>query len=120
MSSQPRVLVIDDNVDLAQNIAEILEGEGLDARIADGGSAGLELLANEDFALVVTDMRMPGMNGLEVIRYIKRRWPAMPACAALSRSRLPRNSRSGWPTQSRRRRQRPLTRSGSRPLENVA
>jgi CheY-like chemotaxis protein len=78
LTGPARVLVIDDNVDLAHNIAEILEDEGLVVRVADGGSAGLELLAREDFALVVTDMRMPGMNGLEVIRYIKRRWPALP------------------------------------------
>jgi CheY-like chemotaxis protein len=74
-----RILVIDDNVDLAQNIAEILEDlGGVEVEIASSGSAGLEKIAASAYSLVVTDMRMPGMNGLDVIRYIKARWPALP------------------------------------------
>jgi CheY-like chemotaxis protein len=78
MPERRRVLLIDDNVDLTQNLAEILEDEGLEVETADGGSSGLQRLARGEYALVVTDMRMPGMNGLEVIRYIKQRWPALP------------------------------------------
>lgn len=73
-----RVLIIDDNVEFAENIQEILEDEGLVVEVAADGPTGLEKIATELPALVITDMRMPGMNGLEVIQYIKDKWPELP------------------------------------------
>ncbi len=72
------ILVIDDNVELAENIQEILEGEGGDVEIASGGPEGLRRLEERRFELVITDMRMPDMSGLDVIREVKRRWPKTP------------------------------------------
>lgn len=78
MADAKRILVIDDNVDLAENVKEILDDEGYRVDVAGGGSEALDKLAAEDFDLVITDMRMPGMNGVEVIHYIKERWPGLP------------------------------------------
>jgi CheY-like chemotaxis protein len=72
------VLIIDDNVEFAENIQEILEDEGLKAAVAADGPTGIEKINEELPSLVITDMRMPGMNGLEVIQYIKDKWPELP------------------------------------------
>jgi CheY-like chemotaxis protein len=76
--ARARVLLIDDNVAFAENIQEILADEGVAVTIAADGPTGLSCLDREPCDLVITDMRMPGMNGLQVIRFIKERWPALP------------------------------------------
>jgi len=78
MAARGRVLIIDDNEEFAENIKEILEDEDLFAHVANDGPSGLTKLADDEFDLVITDMKMPGMNGLEVIRFIKEKWPALP------------------------------------------
>lgn len=78
MSPSGRVLMIDDNVEFAENVQEILVDEGIDAQVAADGPTGLQMIADNGYDLVITDMRMPGMNGLEVIRYIKEKWPGLP------------------------------------------
>lgn len=73
-----RVLIIDDNEELAENLAEILEDEGVCAVVASSGSEGLKVLEREAVDAVLTDMRMPEMTGLEVVRRVKERWPHVP------------------------------------------
>ncbi len=77
----PRILIIDDNVELAENMREIieLEHEGAQVHIAESGEQGLELLGSESFDLVITDMRMPGLSGLDVVRHLRTHMPAIPA-----------------------------------------
>lgn len=77
----PSVLVVDDNRELAENIAEILELEGIDSQVAIDGISALTEMERTDFDLVVTDIRMPGMDGVELLRNIHERWPAMPVIA---------------------------------------
>lgn len=75
----PKVLVVDDNVQLAENLAEIVTEADLgDAVVADSGARALEVLANEHIDLMITDMRMPGMNGNELIRRARQADPALP------------------------------------------
>ena len=73
----PSVLVVDDNRELAENIAEILELEGIDSTIAIDGASALSALRKSRFDMVITDIRMPGMNGVELVRAIRNQWPAM-------------------------------------------
>ena len=74
-----RVLVVDDNVQLAENLAEIITEAGLgDALIADSGLRALELLQRERIDLMITDMRMPGMDGSELIRRARETDPDLP------------------------------------------
>lgn len=58
-----RILVVDDEPEVADTIAEILEKAGHAVEIANGGLAGLEALRARDFDLVVSDLRMPDMDG---------------------------------------------------------
>ena len=72
------VLVIDDNADLAENIAEILEDLGVDVRLARDANEALACFDERAWSLVVTDVRMPGLNGIELLAKLKERSPGTP------------------------------------------
>ncbi|NLY93834.1 MAG: response regulator [Myxococcales bacterium] len=71
----PRVLVVDDNVDLAENVADILECEGFEAVCSTSPEEALRQVSGEDFDCVVLDVRMPGMDGVELLARIRERLP---------------------------------------------
>ncbi len=64
----PRVLVLDDNTMLTQMLGSMLDIYGYQAATANAGEEALELLAFEHFDVVVSDLRMPGMDGQEFYR----------------------------------------------------
>lgn len=75
----PKVLIVDDNLHLAENLAEIVADADLgDAVVAASGARALEALASDHFDLMITDMRMPGMNGNELIRRARETDPSLP------------------------------------------
>ena len=61
-----RILVVDDEIHLADGIRENLEAEGYETDVAHDGAEGLEKIRRERFDLVLLDVMMPKMNGLEV------------------------------------------------------
>ncbi len=76
----PRQLIIDDNEELAENIREVLEMEFDDVEVdlAPTGERALELVAEHEYDLVITDMRMPGIGGAEVVKRIQELRPGTP------------------------------------------
>jgi len=70
-----RVLVVDDNRQLAENLAELLSDEGCSVRTAFSAEEALRAAADAHFDLVLTDIRMPGMNGVELVRRLAQREP---------------------------------------------
>lgn len=76
--SNPTVLVIDDNEDLAENIAEILDDVGVEVRLAKDSDEALAAFDEQPWSLVLTDVRMPGRDGLELLSIIKQRSPGTP------------------------------------------
>jgi DNA-binding NtrC family response regulator len=74
-----KILVVDDHIDLAENVAEILEGAGYQTVIADSAEAALMRLEQGDIAALITDYRLPGKNGAELIGELRRRGDHMPA-----------------------------------------
>jgi DNA-binding NtrC family response regulator len=64
------VLVVDDNVEYAQNIAEILEISGYATEVFATAEDALPTALDPRITLVVTDYRLPGMNGVELVRRI--------------------------------------------------
>jgi DNA-binding response OmpR family regulator len=66
-----RILIIDDNLDLAENIAEILEMEGCRTEISTSAEEALPRALEEGVEVVVTDYRLPGINGAELVRRIR-------------------------------------------------
>ncbi len=70
-----KILVVDDEVDMLSTCKKFLTRAGHKVSVADRGSQALEIFDQESCALVITDLKMPGMNGMEVLREIKKRRP---------------------------------------------
>jgi DNA-binding response OmpR family regulator len=71
------ILVIDDEAAVRQMIRRILEHAGYAVIEAPGGRAGIKLLRNQPVDLVMTDIIMPDMEGIETILQIRRDFPAI-------------------------------------------
>ncbi len=74
----PSVLVVDDNEDLAENIAEILSDVGVKVRVARDAASALAAFDECEWSLVITDVRMPKVDGLELLTMLKERRPTTP------------------------------------------
>ena len=79
---QARVLVVDDEVELADVMREMLEGAGHEVATAESGAVALELLATARFDAIVCDLRMPDMDGAGLWREVSARHPQL-ACHML-------------------------------------
>ena len=73
-----RILVLDDDLRVSRALTLVLECEGYDVTTAGDGQAGLDLLGRAEFDLLIVDIFMPGADGLETIREVRRRLPALP------------------------------------------
>jgi response regulator RpfG family c-di-GMP phosphodiesterase len=65
--SPPRLLVVDDEEAIRSALARFLRGRGYEVEVAESGQAALALLEREQFVLMLCDVRMPEMTGLEVV-----------------------------------------------------
>ncbi len=65
------VLIVDDDRELCELVAELLGEEGFAVEVANRSDAGLERALSGEHALVVLDVMMPGMNGFEVLRRLR-------------------------------------------------
>jgi len=70
-ASRPRLLVVDDDVSAVESLREIFEREGFEVRTASSGEEGLETLRGDEFGVVLADLRMPGMDGMDLLRAVK-------------------------------------------------
>jgi DNA-binding NtrC family response regulator len=70
-----RVLFVDDEEELVSAVVERLELRGVEAVGSTSGEAALRLIEERQFDVVVLDVKMPGLGGLDVIRRIKARLP---------------------------------------------
>jgi len=68
-----RVLIIDDNVALAENIAEVLEFDGHTIEVAGSAEEAIPKARDNAPDVVITDFRLPGMNGAEFLRRFRAR-----------------------------------------------
>ena len=75
VAGKARIVVIDDEVNAAAALEALLEQDGYDVERAPDGRAGLQLLERHDPDVVLTDLRMPGMDGLELLGRIKELRP---------------------------------------------
>ncbi len=75
MSSKGRLVVIDDEVNAAAALETLLKDDGYEVARANDARSGLELVEKTDPDIVLTDLRMPGMDGLELLAKIKETRP---------------------------------------------
>nr|MBI3613680.1 response regulator [Nitrospirota bacterium] len=69
----PLILVVDDEPQIRRMISQFLTGRGYRVRVAQNGAEALAMVAQQQPDLVILDMYMPGMNGLEVLRELRAR-----------------------------------------------
>lgn len=75
MADNTSVLIVDDEPDNCASLCDILQDFGYDVETATNGETALELIRNRSFDVALLDLRMPGMNGLELYREIRRLRP---------------------------------------------
>lgn len=78
MTEHLKILVVEDDEALRDALLITLESAGHQASGADGGPQALQLLARQRFNMVVSDLRMSPMDGLELLQEIHNRWPDLP------------------------------------------
>jgi len=74
----PKALIVDDNVPMADVLVEMLEVFDVDAITVQDGETALRSLNEEAINLVITDLRMPRMSGVELLKSIKAQSPDLP------------------------------------------
>ena len=65
------VLVVDDDASILGVVSEVLEDDGYEPSTASSAEEAIELLKNNQFALVMTDIRLPGINGIGLLEHVK-------------------------------------------------
>jgi len=66
-----RLLIVDDDVGLCRGLADILTDAGYCVETANDGVAGLEMIEKDAFDVILLDIKMPGMNGIELLRQLR-------------------------------------------------
>ncbi len=74
----PRILIVDDEAAIRSSLLEALSAEGYDAEIAETGEAALAKCHGSTYDLVVTDLRLPGVSGLEILQAMRNQGNATP------------------------------------------
>lgn len=70
-----RILVIEDDAEMRSLLKDFIEGEEFEVNTAYDGSEAFRKLAKENFDLIITDIRMPGLSGLDILPGLKKLQP---------------------------------------------
>jgi DNA-binding NtrC family response regulator len=74
----PPLLVVDDEKNMRLSLQTVLESESYAVRLADSAEAGLKLIQQENFFMVITDARLGGMSGYEFLKTVAEKRPELP------------------------------------------
>ena len=74
----PRILIVDDDAGQRSLLHSFLKGQGFETVPVDSGARALEALRAQPFSLMISDVRMPGMTGLETLRLARKEHPVLP------------------------------------------
>ena len=74
----PRILLVDGDMDLLDTLVRLLGRQGYTCRVASSADDGIRAMEAESPDVVVTDLRMPGMDGLAVARHARQHRPPIP------------------------------------------
>jgi CheY-like chemotaxis protein len=78
---KPQILVVDDEPSIRESLAELLTAVGYQVAMAENGISAVSHLDRTVPDLIVTDLNMPEMSGLEFISYVRSRYPPIPIVA---------------------------------------
>lgn len=78
MQELPKILLIEDDASLAANLSDVLSEDGFNVAVCLRGDDGLRRSSQEECDVVLTDLRLPGMGGLELVRQLHASHPRLP------------------------------------------
>jgi two-component system response regulator HydG len=88
MNQQPSVLVVDDESSILDTLRILLRKEGYEVTTAQGGKAGLEQIRSGNHAIVLTDVRMPQVSGLDILKAAREQDPETPVILMTAQASL--------------------------------
>ena len=88
MSDQPCILIVDDEQSILDTLRILLKNEGFEVVTAQGGKAGLEQLTASAPDIVLTDIKMPGVTGIEILAAVKEQDPETPVILMTAQASL--------------------------------
>ncbi len=77
METKHKILIVDDNEELCQNLSDILELKGYEISTAYDGYHAIESIKLKKFSVVIMDIKMPGINGLDTLKILKQISPGI-------------------------------------------
>jgi DNA-binding NtrC family response regulator len=77
-SSATRILIVDDDAGQRSLLSSFLNGQGFETVPVSSGERALKVLGEHEFAMMISDVRMPGISGLETLRRLRKVRPALP------------------------------------------
>ena len=89
LPSSAKVLLVDDDASLLQLLAIRIQSKGYEVTICDSGMNALQLLKNQVFDAVITDLRMDEMDGMALHRQLQNRYPALPVIMMTAHGSIP-------------------------------
>ena len=78
MQIAARILLIEDDISLAGNLCDVLKEDGFKVTVCNRGDEGLRRASNDECDVVLTDLRLPGLGGLELVRQLHETQPRLP------------------------------------------
>ncbi|MFA7404826.1 MAG: sigma-54 dependent transcriptional regulator [Pelobacteraceae bacterium] len=75
---QSRLLIVDDEAVIRDGLKRVLEGESFAVETCSSGFHAIEIMQQRDFDLIITDLKMPGMSGIEVLKSVRTLQPNVP------------------------------------------
>jgi len=108
MATEPlaNILVVDDSEAICRALRDLLTMSGYTVRTAPSGERALQILETASMDLVITDLKMSGISGIQLLKKIKEKTPALPVViltALAIWTAWSRRCGTGWPTTSRNR-----------------
>ena len=88
MSDRPSILVVDDESAILVSLGILFKNEGFEVATAQGGKAGLEALEKSPPDVLLTDIRMPGISGMDILAAARRQDPEMPVILMTAQAEL--------------------------------
>src|SRR5690606_32163764 len=88
MSPQPSILIVDDESGILDTLRILLRKEGFEVSTAQGGKAGLEQIRTGTHDIILTDVRMPQVSGLDILQAAKEQDPMTPVLLMTAQASL--------------------------------
>ena len=75
--SKGKVIIVEDNVEVLESLSEILTSEGYEVETATSGEEGIKKCRTEQFSLALLDIKLPDIEGTQVLEVLHREFPGM-------------------------------------------